>query len=83
MPKTYPPELEQFVQQELANGRYQSEDELVIDALTAFREMKQRHDDLRRDVQRSIEQADRGEVEPWDIDTILAEAHRRYAERKQ
>ena len=83
MPKTYPPELEQFVKQELANGKYQSEDELVVDALTVFRELKQRHDELRRAVQRSIEQADRGEVEPWDIDVILAEAHRRHAERKQ
>jgi hypothetical protein len=36
----------------------------------------------RRDVQRSIEQAERGEVEQWDIHAILADAHRRHAERK-
>ena len=83
MPMTYPPELEQFVQQELANGRYQSEDELVIAALSVFREMKQRHDELRRDVQRSIEQADRGEVEELDIDAIKAELTEELDEKGQ
>ena len=81
MSKSYPPELEQFVKQELANGTNENEEELVIDALTAFREMKQRHDELRRDVQRSIEQADRGEVAPLDTEATIAEARRRFAQR--
>ena len=81
MSKSYPPELEQFVKQELANGTYENEEELVIDALTAFREMKQRHDELRRDVQRSIEQADRAEVAPLDTEATIAEARRRFAQR--
>jgi putative addiction module CopG family antidote len=81
MPKTYPPDLEQFVQQELANGRYQSEDELLIDALSVFREMKQRHAALCRDVQRSIEQADRGESSPLDTEATIAEGRRRLSEQ--
>ena len=79
MPKTFPPELEQFVQQELANGDYQTEEELVIDALKVFRELKRRHEQLRADVQRSIEQAERGEVHPLDTDATKAAARRRWA----
>ena len=79
MSTVYPPELEQFVKQEVANGTFRSEDELVISALTAFREMKLRHEELRRRVEKSLDQADRGEVEPWDMDAILAAAHQRQA----
>ena len=80
MAKTYPPELEQFVQQELANGRYQSEDELVIDALTVFREMKQRHEELRRDVQQAIAEADSGETKELDIEEVIARGCERLAD---
>ena len=78
----YPPELEQFVQQELASGACRSEDELVINALQVYRELKLRHDQLRQRVAKSLEQADRGELDPWDIDAILDEAHRRHASRQ-
>ena len=81
MPKTYPPELVAFVQAELANGPFRTEDELLVAALTVYRDLKQRHEELRRDVHRSLEQAERGEVQPMDIGAILAEAHRRHAER--
>ena len=32
---------------------------------------------LHREVQVGLEQADRGELRPWDIDETLADAHRR------
>ena len=70
MPSTYPPELEQFIKRELASGQYQNEDELLVEALKAFRELKTRHDELRADVERSIEQADRGEVAALDMGAL-------------
>ena len=70
---TYPPELNEFVKQELALGVFGSEEELVINAVSALREMKLRHQQLRREVQEAIEQADRGDVAPLDIDTIKGE----------
>lgn len=81
MSKTYPPELQEFVQHELATGLFRSEDELLVAALTVYRDLKHRHEELRRDVRRSLDQAERGEAQPMDIDAILAEAHRRHAER--
>ena len=83
MPKSYPPELEQFVQQELATGKYQSEDELVIAALTVFRELNTRYQHLRDDVQRAIVQADQGEVAPLDVATIKSEVTRQLDEQGQ
>ncbi len=38
-------------------------------------------DYLREEIQRGVDQAARGESEPWDVEATLAEAHRRHAER--
>lgn len=62
-----PTDLEPFVRQELASGSVQSEEELVTKALELYRELKSRHDDLRWQVQRSLDQAERGQVAPWDM----------------
>lgn len=37
--------------------------------------------ELRSQLQIGFDQADRGEVDDWDAEEILSEAHRRYAER--
>jgi hypothetical protein len=42
------------------------------------------HDDyIRRELQVAFDQVDRGEVSDLDMDSLLAEAHRRYAARPQ
>lgn len=79
----YPPDLGEFVKQEIASGACRSEDELVVNALLAYREMKLRQEDLRGRVEKSLAQAERGEVESWDIDAILKEAHRRHVNRQK
>lgn len=35
-------------------------------------------DQLRREIQLGIDQADRGELEEWDVEAVIAEANRRY-----
>ena len=80
---TYPPELNEFVQQEIARGAFGSEEELVINAVSALREMKLRNEQLRRDVCEAIDQADRGEVAPLDIDEIKTELMNEIDERGQ
>lgn len=81
MPKTYPPELEQFIEQELQSGKYKTEDELLVTALTAFRDMKQRHEKLRRDAYQAIAEADRGEVKELDIEEVIARGTKRLADQ--
>jgi len=80
MGKTYPPELKQFVDQELASGQYEDESALIAEALRVFQELKTRHQELRSDVERSIAQADRGEVTPMDSEATKGEARRRFAD---
>jgi Tol biopolymer transport system component len=38
---------------------------------------------LRRELQIGFEQADRGESQPWDVESTLAEAHRRHAQHQK
>lgn len=64
---TIPSQLQPFVDQELATGAFTDEADLVTKALELFREMKTRHAKLCDDVQRSLAQAERGEVASLEI----------------
>ena len=81
MPDLFPPDIEQFVQQELASQEYQSRDDLIVDAVRVLRELKTRHQKLRDDVRHSIAQAERGEVRPLDTDATKAAARDRLSKQ--
>ena len=59
MPEAVPPELQRFVEQELASGRYQSAEEVVAEGLRLLRERKLY--ELRQDIDAGVAQLDRGE----------------------
>ena len=59
MPGTIPPDLRQFVEQELASGKYGNAEEMVTEGLRLLRERKLY--ELRRDIDAGIEQIERGE----------------------
>ena len=80
MRNAYPPELESFIQQELSEGHFDSETELLTRALEVYRTLKQRHDTLRATVNSAIAEADRGEATPLDIETIIAAGYERLAD---
>jgi putative addiction module CopG family antidote len=63
MTLTLPPDLERFVQDQVANGQYPSTGGVVEAALQLFRA---RHAELRELVRVATDQADRGEVAPLD-----------------
>jgi antitoxin ParD1/3/4 len=58
---TVPPEFEPFVRQQLAEGDYQSVEDVVGDGLRVLRELKRSAEEFRRDVQVGVDQLDRGE----------------------
>jgi antitoxin ParD1/3/4 len=72
--KSFKPEVESFVQQELASGRYDSLDDVIEQAL-ALLEKQSRYDEwiveMRSEVDGAIGQLDRGEG--VDGDVVMAE----------
>jgi Arc/MetJ-type ribon-helix-helix transcriptional regulator len=69
----YPPEIEAFVAEQLAAGCFDSESELATAAIRYVKELIERDRKLRADLKRSIEQADRGEVAPLNMQDVIAE----------
>jgi antitoxin ParD1/3/4 len=61
MTTAIPPDLEQFVQQQLASGEYRSAEEVVGAGLRVLQEVKRRQEDFRKEVQIGVNQLDRGE----------------------
>lgn len=85
MTTAIPPEFEQFVAQQIAGGQYASAEEVVAAGLRVLRELKEREEEFRREVQVGVDQLDRGEgirVEAGDLraffDAIQARGRERY-----
>ena len=67
-------EREQFVRSLVQGGQFNSEDEVIDEALRLLqeRDIQARLADLRREIAIGIEQADRGELGPFDPQATLA-----------
>jgi antitoxin ParD1/3/4 len=83
MKVSLPPELEKFVIEQVQSGLYETPCEVVRAALWEFREREAirqaKIEALREEIAIGIQQADRGEVAPLDIEAIKAEGRRRLA----
>ena len=73
--------FEKFVGELIEHGLYQSQSEVILDGL---RLLKQKHDlqklkleELRQEIQVGIDQLDRGEGVPFDVELIKAEGRKR------
>jgi len=73
MKQAYPPGVLQFVQRSLETGEYASEDDVVVAGMRALREVKQRQESLRDDIQAALAEIDAGLGEPWNVAGIQAE----------
>jgi putative addiction module CopG family antidote len=82
VPETLPPDIEEFVRQELDRGTFRSRDELLAEALRVFRDLRSRHESLREEVRRAIEQADQGEAVEIDMEDVIAAGMERASRRK-
>jgi antitoxin ParD1/3/4 len=75
------PELEKLVQEKVKSGRYLSASEVVREALRLLQEQDQlrelRLEELRKFVAVGVEQADRGQLAPLDVDATLARVRSR------
>ena len=75
------PELEQLIHRKVDTGLYLSASEVVREALRLLDERDKlramKFDELRREIQIGIDQADRGEVAPLDVQGTLAKVRGR------
>jgi antitoxin ParD1/3/4 len=76
-----PEHRQQFVRDLVQSGRYASEDEVIADALQLLEERDEqaRLAELRHEIAIGIDQADRGELAPFDPHAILARIRSRQA----
>ncbi len=84
---TLPPDLASFVQQKVATGGYETENEVIREALRFLRErdrvQQMRLEELRQDIQIALDESARGEVEPWDVEEIKREARELFNKRTE
>ena len=78
MTVTLPPELQQFVEEQIESGQYPNQTDVIQAGLHL---LLNRRDELRSLLAAGIDQADRGEVAPFDpmaslADCMIAVAHR-------
>ncbi|WP_169978083.1 type II toxin-antitoxin system ParD family antitoxin [Tautonia rosea] len=80
------PELEKIIRSKVESGRYLSASEVVGEALRLLEERdrirEMRLEELRKEIQIGIDQADRGEVAPLDVQGSLATVRRRRRDGK-
>lgn len=78
------PELEQFVREQIASGRYRTADEVILDGLRLFEEQERDREaalqEVREKIQRGLEQAERGQlVDPARLLQKIDDVKRRRA----
>jgi len=71
MAETFPHEIQQFVRQELASGHYQSEEELVVEAVRLLRDSNLRLQELREGLKTRLHDLDGGNAIELEGDEAL------------
>jgi antitoxin ParD1/3/4 len=78
------PELEQFIQSQVANGKYASADDVLIAGLKLLEEREHlyqgRFEELQREIMVGVEEADRGEL--IDEETVFYNLREKLAKRR-
>ena len=80
-------ELEEIVNASVSSGQFNSSGEVIRAGLQLLQEQNMlrqiKLEQLRKDIAIGIEAADRGEVALLDVEAIIAEGHKRLAERSR
>lgn len=82
MTRTFTAELNQFIQDELQTGGYANEEAVLTAALEVFREVRQRHAELRERVRESLAQSHAGETSLLDMNQLRQSLTTRLDQRK-
>ena len=77
MPTAYPMDVEEFVANQLTSGRFSSRDELLVEALRAFRDLTSQHQQLQRAIAVSLKEEEGGQVALFDPDEFIKDQQMR------
>ena len=79
------PELEQFIQSQIASGKYSSTEDVIIAGIKLLEEReriyKGRFDELKREIAIGVEQLERGEVIDGEI--VFRQLEQKLQQRRQ
>ena len=78
-----PPDLDAFVHQVMATGMYDSEEAVVVAGLRLLQERERQLEELREELRPALEELDRGEGKPLDIEDIIRRGRERLANRQK
>ncbi len=73
MPESYPPDVEQYMNDSIQSGEYRSAEELFVDAVRALRAVKEKHNKLREDIRVGLQELEEGKGMPWDVEALKKE----------
>jgi putative addiction module CopG family antidote len=80
---TFSPDLAKLVEQEMATGRYGSENDLLLAAVQLLSERTRQLEALRQEIQPALDRLDRGEGKPFNVEAIKAEGRRLLAQEER
>jgi antitoxin ParD1/3/4 len=80
---TIPPDLDAFVHQVVATGTFASEEDVIVAALRLLQERERRIEDLRGELLPALEELDRGEGKPLDIEAIIERGRARLSTQNE
>ena len=72
MAHVFPPDLERLVQQELATGKYKSEDEVLLEAMKLLRDREIHFQQFRKNLRARLDRLDRGKGTELDDESLAA-----------
>lgn len=81
------PELEKFVQEKVASGRYNSASEVVRESLRLLEDLDRvkmgRYEQLKRELEVGLKQAEAGRVRAFDKERVKARVRKEAAKSKK
>jgi antitoxin ParD1/3/4 len=80
---TLKPDLEKLVQESVLSGAYRSPEEVVLAGLNLLNQREQKLAALRVDLQIGIDQAEKGEIAPLDMEKLIGELVQNHAQKLQ
>lgn len=81
---TAPSDIEQYVQEKIATGEFDSREHFASEAIRLYREIEREfYAGLREEVQERLREVREGKVAPLDMEEIIAKGKRLLAERRR